>query len=218
MDQNTTSDYIAKLPKPLQDFVFSGVWEERTLEIAKKYSLSDPQTETLINNVLFVLIGIDDANTFLTSITSELGISKLLIEQILEDLEMRVFEYASKSINKKTEKALVPEIAPNMLPVIDRTHAPEYRPKSKPVSASVIPPIPVPKPKVISAPIPTPQVAFVGGELVQNPIPVPRFIASKDDEGAEPVPQTTTSTTKTPVSSTPLVKNYVADPYREPIE
>lgn len=96
--------FIENLPKPLKDLVFDGAWEERTAEIAKKYSLNEVQTETLINTTLFILIGLEDSNKFIETIIIELGISRLLAEQIMEDLEVRVFEYAVRTIEKKAEK------------------------------------------------------------------------------------------------------------------
>ncbi|MES3005030.1 MAG: hypothetical protein V4690_02880 [Patescibacteria group bacterium] len=111
MDETTLKnmpDYLQKLPKPVQDFIFEGSWRERTESIAKKYSLNPTQTETLADNVLFVLIGIDEGENFIKLMPSELGISKLLSEQIVEDLEIRVFEYAVKSVERKTSKTETP--------------------------------------------------------------------------------------------------------------
>ncbi len=104
MDEQTLKTmpvYVQNLPQAVQDFVFDGVWEKRITEVAKKYSLNEIQTDTLINNTLFVLIGLDTPDTFTNLMTSELGISKLLAEQIVEDLETRVFEYALSQIQNK---------------------------------------------------------------------------------------------------------------------
>ncbi|MBI4155923.1 MAG: hypothetical protein HY507_01685 [Candidatus Zambryskibacteria bacterium] len=102
--QNNTQEFIKNLPQAVQDLVFDGEWEKRVTEIAKKYSLGPGQTDTLINNVLFVLIGLDTPDTFTSLMTSELGISKLLAGQIIEDLENRVFEYALGVIENKQQK------------------------------------------------------------------------------------------------------------------
>ena len=97
----TMPEYVQNLPKPVQDFIFNSAWESRTSEIAQKYSLNETQTDDLINNVLFVLIGLEKPEDFLETIIAELSISRLLGEQIMEDLEVRVFEYAVKSMEKK---------------------------------------------------------------------------------------------------------------------
>lgn len=139
-------EYVKKLPKSIQELVFDDAWEVRTTEIARKYSLNETQTDTLCNNVLLVLIGLDNPDDFTKLLTSELGISKLLAGQIIEDLEMRVFEYALKTIENKEKKNVeqipkenlvqikeeqkteiiiptkpqVPEIKPVNLPMVER--------------------------------------------------------------------------------------------------
>src|SRR3989344_2227057 len=106
-NQNEIPEYVKNLPQAVQDFVYDGVWEERVVEIGKKYSLSDTQIDILANNTLFVLIGLDTPDIFTNLMTSELGISKLLAGQIIEELETRVFEYALGIIESK-EKKLMP--------------------------------------------------------------------------------------------------------------
>jgi hypothetical protein len=106
MDEETLKtmpDYVQKLPKKVQDFIFDGTWEERTKEIAIKYSLNEKQTDTFINKVLFVLIGMESPQTFGASLETELGISQILVEQILADLDTRVFQYAFDFISKQKE-------------------------------------------------------------------------------------------------------------------
>ncbi|MFA7216525.1 MAG: hypothetical protein WC095_00890 [Candidatus Paceibacterota bacterium] len=91
-------EYVRKLPKEIQDFVFDGVWEERVEEIGLKYSLDSVQLDNLANKVLFILIGLEKPEDFLQTIISELSISRLLAEQIMNDLDSRVFDYAIKTI------------------------------------------------------------------------------------------------------------------------
>ncbi|HEY4505838.1 MAG TPA: hypothetical protein VJG67_04065, partial [Candidatus Paceibacterota bacterium] len=91
---NDLPEYVKNLPKPVQDMILAGVWSGIVGEIAKKYSLSPTQSDILTNNIVFVLTGLDTPETFLGLITSELGISRLLSEQIIQDLENRVFKYA----------------------------------------------------------------------------------------------------------------------------
>ncbi len=149
MDEETLKtmpEFIQDLPPVVRDFIFDGGWQERTEEIAKKYSLNQSQTEILVDNVLFVLLGIDNGEDFIKLMPSELGISRLLSGQILEELETRVFEYSVKSIQNKLPKkdteeeagkivvstqkppletrlgnpiTTPPEIRPNMLPMIE---------------------------------------------------------------------------------------------------
>lgn len=145
MDEQTLKTmplYIQELPPIVRDFIFEGSWQDRTEEIAKKYSLNESQTNILVDNVLFVLIGIDKGEDFIKLMPSELGISKLLSGQIVEELETRVFDYSIKSIQNKLPKkenetvpqpnqkpplktqiskplATPPEIRPDILPMIE---------------------------------------------------------------------------------------------------
>lgn len=103
-NQDISLEYIKNLPQAVKDVVYDGIWEERTDEIAKKYSLNDTQTDSLVNNVLYILTGLLNPDDFLETIITELNVSRLLAEQIMEDLEVRVFEYAFRSIENKEKK------------------------------------------------------------------------------------------------------------------
>src|SRR3989338_1688659 len=99
--QNQIPEYVQKLPQAVQDFVYDGAWEVRTNEIARKYSLVAGQTDALANTVVLVLIGLESPDTFLDTLVTDLEISRLLGEQIMADLEKRVFEYALGVIENK---------------------------------------------------------------------------------------------------------------------
>lgn len=120
-EQNEIPEYIKTLPKAVQDIVFDSTWEERTTEIAKKYSLNQNQTDALINTVLFVLTGLEKPETFLQTIIIELGISQLMAVQIIEDLEIRVFKYALNKLEnmEKPSTATSPEIHQKNLPAVE---------------------------------------------------------------------------------------------------
>lgn len=131
MDQTQTDviKYIENLPENVQDVIYDGEWEQRVFEITKKYSLNQEQTDNLINLVLLVLVGIEKPETLMEKIILDLSISKLLAEQIINDLEKRVFEYALNMLENKTIKSsaskpitnappTVPEIRPDNLPMV----------------------------------------------------------------------------------------------------
>ncbi|MFZ2621215.1 MAG: hypothetical protein WAX85_01825 [Minisyncoccia bacterium] len=199
-NQQEIPEYIKNLPKPVQDVVLDGVWESRTTEIAKKYALNPIQTDGLINSVLFILIGLDKPDDFLERIINDLGISSLLAEQILEDVNNRVFEYAIKEIGGKSKSELaqnipssVPiqsktvegrvEIRPENLPsknittTQEKPPAPKYVPTYKP-TATVLndPSLHHELPKVAPEPSRIIYKPNASSEPIQQPIPVPRFV------------------------------------------
>ncbi|MBA3733108.1 hypothetical protein H0W91_01895 [Patescibacteria group bacterium] len=162
--QKEIPEYVKNLSKPVQDLIFDGAWEKRTEEISKKYSLNPTQTDTLINNVLFVLLGLDDPQNFTTLFTSELGISKLLAEQIIEDLEIRVFEYAVKSVQNKEKDSQsgkkpleIPQQKHQIKEIVIPNNLPEIRPVNLP-SENVIK---APEPAKIEKPAYTPPPRYV---------------------------------------------------------
>src|SRR3989344_4605176 len=226
MNENNPNlpEYVKTLPKVLQDLIFNWPWEERVGEIAKKYSLNYNQTESLINKVLFILIGLDKPETLQQTLAVELKISKLLTDQIINDLETRIFEYAIKEIESKKSKVesgenqnkpKILEVKPNNLPMVEK-------------GETTFPPSPRRRLGDQSA---------IGLEPVQRPVSVPRYdmkseqsVASSKDE---PSPRQSVSsprqsatiaiiedklknvTSETPEKTSPAPdspKKYVVDP------
>jgi hypothetical protein len=230
-EQINIQKYIESIPQKIQDVVFSSEWENRTNEISKKYSLDAAQAETLSNTVLLVLIGIVSPDKFTSIIIEDLNISSLLAEQIVDDLENRVFEYALKMIEEKPTKqgsstqnqARVPEIKPDNLPATEigevaKPYTPEYK---APVSTPRLTEEPVQRPYSVprfgmAQVEPKVQVINMTQNKPQNPESVmaskmesvtvnmgSNFIQKSSSEGAEMPKMPTTK--------------YSADPYREPI-
>ena len=241
MDEQTLKtmpEYVQKLPKSVQDFVFDGMWEDRTKEITSKYSLNESQTDTLIDKVLFILIGLETPENFLESIISELEISRLMAEQIIEELEKRVFEYAINQIgpkiknNREENKTSKPKISvivdtDDDIPEI----RPEIVPMAKPslinsVAQSVGNGSRVEKREVVHT-IPTTSVNTAN----QNKISVPKYVPAPPNLPTEDVTLNQTPKTQelsqlkpiekpqvAPVNTITDQKKYIIDPYREPLE
>ncbi len=241
---NNMPEYVKNLPKAVQDLVFDSAWEERTAEIAKKYSLNDTQADDLINTVLFVLIGLESPDTFLETIITDLGISRLLAEQIMEDLEVRVFEYALRTVEKKTEKVVsnsvevrLPQNNSNQEKPMSRRHLDivETKPKVPEVKPDNLPMIEIgeiahdnPSPRQPLGQIPkveplksNSQGSTFGSnaEPVQRPVEVPRFTGVPIEEDV-PSPTLGVGGNKIPSKIEPakLKHKYAVDPYREAIE
>ena len=138
MNENfDTKEYLKTLPKPIQDFVSSGNWEVRVNEISKKYSLDANQSEDLLNIVLLTLILITRPEDMKQTITQDLNISGLLVDQIVSDLESRVFEYITKQMEPKETPVVNPGLNPGLntaKPIANQIHnsIPEIRPKMSP--------------------------------------------------------------------------------------
>lgn len=189
---NNMPEYVKNLPQPVQDLVFDGTWEDRTAEIAKKYSLTDTQTDALTNNVLFVLIGLDTPDTFLGSMVSELSVSKLLADQIVKDLENRVFDYALKFVENKEKKNQTATGPANIEPTLTRktenetSKTPEIKPEN----------LPMVEPGEIAHDIP-PLSALPKAVENNEKISVPKYMPSYKPVSAENKNDTSGSETKT---------------------
>lgn len=185
-------EYVQKLPKEIKDFVFDKTWHERTEEVAKKYALTPEQTEALLDATVLVLIGLEKPGDFLKNIIADLNISELLAEQIIEDLESRVFDLALKAVIKN-EKAEGTEPAGERIP--------EIRPVNLPIQS---------KPPV------------KGNDLLQRQAEMDKLVSESVGSTPEPKkPSTVPRFTAPPekkVEDNPLVKKYTVDPYREPLQ
>jgi hypothetical protein len=95
-----SSKYIETTPKELQKIISDKLWNKRVEEIATKYSLTEEQSMVLQNLALAVIIEIESKETLGKTLETELGISELLTEQIMKDLDERVFQYAAEFVEK----------------------------------------------------------------------------------------------------------------------
>lgn len=246
----------------------TGDWKSKVGEIAKKYSLNQSQTDKLINIITGVLPESKKPESLIETIISDLGISRLLAEQLMSDLETRVFEYALKEVkseklkveskpfvSKGTFDTKVPEVKPTNLPMVEPGEIAHSNPPPRYIPTSTYKPTSIFQDNNLpsqSAPSPVPSSALVPGssqqksatspEVVQQPIPVPRFTAvpmEKDDasetsapkpeENVFPLPsvpiqnmmdqklKTVTVGIKEEAKPKPPEK-YTVDPYREPLE
>jgi hypothetical protein len=196
------SEYVQNLPETLKELIFDTIWLDKTNEIAKKYNLNPEQTETLLDTTLLTLIGLEKPENFLETIIIDLKISRLLGEQIKQDIGSRVFDYSIKFIEGKAKKiepivnSKIPEIRPANLPIVEKTA--NSTPMFKNIS---VPPQNIPKkvepavqaaPKVEKAPEAVSKVVYKPieevkteqkkPEPVQRPVAVHRFVGLSMDE------------------------------------
>lgn len=229
--------YIENLPEKTQDFIGDTEWQNRVDEVAKKYNLNTEQIESLKDDVLLMIIGIGDPNKFQSVISQDLGVSDLVSEQILSDLEKRVFEYALKILEVK-QKPSVPEIRPENVPAVKTENKTEDRIEKKVENKIGIPRyIPTqksggsaPQTSAVESPNETSRINYAKTTPVEpkkEPV-VPRFNMAGEKPVTEPKPVSiideklntvTSGITEEPAKqASPIVKSYSVDPYREPLE
>jgi hypothetical protein len=217
---NNLASYIEQLPPKVQVFVFSGDWLEKTNQIATKYSLTETQSESLSDIVLFILIGLEKPENLLTAIVSELNISELLAEQIIEDINNRIFDVA---IQKTTEENDNIEIRPEILPMVEGGEKVKVVP----------PPVNLPTEPEISKPQNKPAPFVPSFTAVKQSPTQPTPIVQRPNIATMPTPPKPPiqpivppevkkpEAPKTPEVAQPInaeLKKYGIDPYREPLE
>lgn len=206
---NTIKEYLTKLPPVARECILSDEWQKRSSEIADKYGLNQDQAEKLKYEILFVALGIEPEEDFVSNLTTEIGISELVAEQIASDTEKRLLSWVDKIyINSKKEGSEEKPLSSKKEDGAFTTEVPDYNPR----------------PKVI-----------INNDLaVQSPIAVPRFTAVPLDEGDEapdlmplirPKPNASgimeaklnSTIEKASATQENQAKKYTVDPYREPI-
>lgn len=222
---NPTAKYLESLPNNIKNVISNPNIESRIKEISTKYSLSAEQGESLVDVVMLVLAGIDSPDTLIENIMSDLSVSEIVAEQIMNDLDSRVFEYALKEAGVAVEGAKVSkemEITSDL---------PEIRPDNLPTTEA-----PIQAPAKTSVPVYTPKPKVLVDEPVQAPVSVPRFkaVPMGDEEmiGQNFIPNIAPKPNASGIIESKLnsitknidegkktepVKAYASDPYREPI-
>ena len=108
---------------------------DRVSEISEKYGLDENQTGSLVGVVRSVISKPEEKPLLLDKILQNLKVSRLLAEQIMSDLEKRIFS-ANFSQNKERpnqqtvpggkenqNQSRIPEIAPKILPVVEKNES-----------------------------------------------------------------------------------------------
>ncbi len=183
-------------------------WSGKVDEISKKYNLNDTQKNILNSLSGEILSNMDKKGTLLKDMDQKLSVSKLLSEQIIDDLNKRVFDYTIKSIEAKPINK-IPEIKPVNLPMVENNVTPNITvPKYVPTGISGYKPtglgggqeitqkniMPAGDSRIEYKPIsipPLPQTPVT--EPVQKPAQVPRFNALVDEPNVSNPPSTTPS-------------------------
>lgn len=172
---------LATLRAELSDQIFSKIpqvnpnkqtpaqdWRARVGEIAEKYGLNPLQKNALSSLCEIVFSSTDRKNEIFAGLDEKLGISQVTSEQILEELEKRVFSLSATAPQDKKIETVTRSPIPKMI-------MPEKR-------GEVSTPVSVPSFLRKNEPDETPlnlPVSDEDKELVQEKVNIPRYIPSK---------------------------------------
>lgn len=208
--QETVDALMSDLPRPVQDFLKSEERDQVTRELTAKYNLHVDQAGEFERAFLFMLLGVATPEEFVSMLT-DAGLTSDVISGLAGDVNTRVFMRLRELERQATPpQAPVPQAQPQKpepLPVPAVTYeAPPPAPTLPGSPVSVPPPAPPPEPVPAPVNVPMPPatrtMASDIAALEQKPTPTP--------PAPRPVAQPQ-------APATPLVHEYSADPYREPV-
>jgi hypothetical protein len=187
--QKIISEQLAKLPKSIKDAISSIDLEDKIKKIANKNMLHIDQAGDLINETIFVMLGLEPTSDYKENIRRELNISRDRAQAITADIDKEIFvsiREVLKDITNKKETELESKI--NHVPL---TESEEIKKQVK-VQQEVKPPAPSP------ANLPVGEAVGLGSE--EKPSSAPEDID------------------KTKESHIQKQSPYAKDPYREPVD
>jgi hypothetical protein len=98
--------YYSKLPGGLQQFFSDMNWIKTLEEISIKYGLNDEQTKSLSTETTLVLLCVLPIEEYIKNLESEIKISKEKYDQLLSDLNEKIFKDIGYEIEESFEKNL----------------------------------------------------------------------------------------------------------------
>ncbi len=189
--------------------------ENKIREIATKYSLSESQTSDLIDRVSSVLFGKTTVDDFFETLDTDIHVSSLVAEQIMEDLYSRVFEAVTDQVERapSLSQSSNLELAPDNLPMTEPGEVAHDAPRQPREAFAAVPRYVPPVAEVVTL---NPQLKNqIENQLEKQPdkkaeqytgasqvTPAPSVSAPDNLPGIEIIPE----------------KKYVSDPYREPLQ
>jgi hypothetical protein len=214
-------------PTHIRKFIDSGKLEAFVRELQVSAGLHVDQADVVARELLMMILGIEDPNTFISTLQNELGLEPSKLDRIVADINNKIFI----PLRRETEAALASVPPEKKKPVIPSpSSAVVQKEISKPTSLKpIIPTLPTHlKPVLPPTPPAAPPMRTMEHdveEMKEGKAPLP-FIAPPvaPTPTAAPAPRPQPVTPPTP-SSTPTeqevhdtLKQYGIDPYREPVE
>lgn len=214
------NEYLEELPEQTRKVLVSTRWQNIANQIAKKYSLSETQTESMIREIWIVLIGGGDFEKFEELLQSEISISNLLAKELSEEIENRIFKVIIEKLTEKTDDQI--DVVVNVLDKDSKDIPPdnlptEYVEEEKLLNGKID--------NYLQASKPVLETKKINEETEVKPEPEKSETIKQEPEIKKDIKpfdfnaklNSTTSVSKEPINQNP-VKNYSNDPYREPIE
>lgn len=224
-EERILKEAYRKVSDDVKHIITSSEWLRRIKEIGQKYSLTEAQIDALGYEVLFTFLNIQSADLLNETVEEELEVSSILAEQIVGEIEERIFAWAMKKLEQKNhaESENTLDVPPPNLPgeVVGEEIVESEKAGSVPTGSSYEPPILAREDVQQFFATPTPTTPVESTETKFESVPVQTNTSSVASTNQKPsfIAQKLTQPTQSvqnPPAEAP--KKYTVDPYREPLE
>ncbi len=99
--QQTIKKELEKLPKENQEAINSIDWVKIAEEIGRKYMLLEEEINSLQVEILLILTGLEEFDSYIRNIENEIGLSKDEAEKISIEITQKIFNPIAEKIPKK---------------------------------------------------------------------------------------------------------------------
>ena len=90
--KNLIKNRMDSLPEVVQNAILNSGWQDKIRQLGKKYSLHIDQIGILENQTFIVLLGLEDPDGFQNNLTTGLGITSLIAQQISIEINETIFK------------------------------------------------------------------------------------------------------------------------------
>jgi hypothetical protein len=237
---------IDALPPAVRDLVYSADMGTILRSIGAKHQLHVDQIGALETEAAAVMIGLSEAQNFVSEVAENLNVDEQKATAIVNDVNAQLFVKIQDAMKKGSQPSAVSVPVFKTMPPAPAAQAPQTVPAAlapRPVAiqtpsavpASTTPPPPTtPKPATVvpSAPVATPksidmhpadlmlsQKTVTVAPVAPKPAAAPVSTTPATATPATATPQTPPATGAIAAKPEPIApKPYTADPYREPVE
>lgn len=169
--EDSLKEVMQTLPPVIRAYLMQGKYTAVAKTLMAKYGLRIDQGGVLEREIMLLLIGVEDPNEFVTTLSEEAGLSQQVINGISQDVNEQIFMPLRAEEMKSGMAAAQP--APSAAPV-----AAEQPQKYFHLENKIAPPVrpaaatPAPRPQASPAPLPrAPQSGGTLGDVVRSILP-----------------------------------------------
>ena len=211
---------LKTVPQPIRTAVEKGTYTTLAKELAAKHSLHVDQGGVLEREILLLLLGLENADEFAQTLTTDIGLPQKTVTSVIQDLNTRLFVPLREEMRKANPQQPASQAQTNTQPKKPTTPV-----LAKPVGAALPPrPIASPAPHFGAVPPPPkPQVVpnaalkeALASIKPKNELPPKKFLPGQEAVFGSFAPKKPEDPALTPPKTTPVPPKPSAPPEQTP--